>query len=73
MASSRKSVPVFDTENPCPKCGFVDEANFPVVRWCPGQDCEHEDSDQATGDHLHQTCGLCGYEYLRLPKDRKSS
>lgn len=53
----------FDPDTLCPKCGFVDDNAYPTVAYCFGPGCNEE----GDFEHLHQTCGLCGYMWTVLP------
>lgn len=58
----------FDPDAECPKCGFSDETMWPTVTYCPGDDTCPVDGDGNPGEeHLHETCDLCGYEWLVSP------
>lgn len=71
MAPNLKPVPdpevddpqAFDPDTLCPKCGFVDDNAYPTVLYCFGLGCPEEEDYE----HLHQTCGLCGYTWTVLP------
>jgi hypothetical protein len=58
----------FDPEQLCPKCGFVNDMAWPQVTYCWDENCPSADLAKATdGEHLHQMCALCNYDWPVLP------
>lgn len=58
----------FDPDRLCPKCGFVNDTAWPKVAYCWEEGCESEGlAVESDGEHMHQTCGLCGFDWPVLP------
>ena len=53
----------FNVKNRCPKCGGTAKAEY---------HCDKDprcDGDLNESEHLHRTCGQCGYDWLEKPLD----
>lgn len=65
---SEEDLQPFDPEQLCPKCGFVNDMAWPQVMYCWDENCPCCDLSKSTeGEHMHQTCGLCNYDWPVLP------
>lgn len=65
---SEEDLQPFDPEQLCPKCGFVNDLAWPQVMYCWDDTCDSIQLAKATdGEHMHQTCGLCMYDWPVLP------
>lgn len=60
-------LPKFNDNAKCPKCGFNDDTVWPTVMYCDGQEENCGRTDNPKEEHLHQTCDLCGFEWLVEP------
>lgn len=63
MAELPEEPQPFDPQALCPKCGFNDTSAFPQITYCWDDNCV----DAEVGEHLHQDCTTCGYQWTVLP------
>lgn len=44
----------------------------PTVEYCSGIDCPWGEEAEELGEHMHQFCDTCGFEWLSRPLDWKA-
>lgn len=53
----------FTDKATCPKCRTMWHART-KPKYCDGMACYFHDIERSATEHLHCTCGECGYEWL---------
>lgn len=58
---------------PAPGFALPPKPANPTVEYCNGQECPWGEETDGLGEHMHQTCDVCGFEWLSRPMDWKST
>ena len=62
----------FTDKATCPKCRTMWHART-KPKYCDGMACYFHDIERSATEHLHCTCGECGYEWLMECADAAKS